>query len=143
MTGKNHPLYGKHRSAEVKKKISESRMGEKNPMQGRTGALNPAYGKKYWLGKKHSKKNRENITRGLIKYYRENGIFGDSHACFNKKAVKILERHLNRTIVGTGLIVHHIDGNYKNNSVENLRLMTRPEHSRLHRAWEFGARYLR
>jgi len=34
--------------------------------------------------------------------------------------------------LGTNEFVHHIDGNRMNNAVENLELMTRAEHGRLH-----------
>lgn len=33
-------------------------------------------------------------------------------------------------------IVHHIDGNSRNNSIDNLKLMTRKEHNKLH--WKNG-----
>lgn len=33
-------------------------------------------------------------------------------------------------------IVHHIDGNKLNNNIENLKIMTRGEHSKLHRLEE-------
>jgi hypothetical protein len=31
-----------------------------------------------------------------------------------------------------GFIIHHIDGNNKNNSIENLKLLTQSEHIKLH-----------
>lgn len=36
------------------------------------------------------------------------------------------------TFLGSSLQVHHVDGNSKNNSLENLMVMTADEHSRLH-----------
>lgn len=44
----------------------------------------------------------------------------------------IMEQHLGRTL-SKDEIVHHIDGNKHNNSIENLVVMTNAEHSRLHR----------
>jgi len=44
-------------------------------------------------------------------------------------------RQIARSITGSnkdGLVTHHIDGNYKNNSPENLQIMTRSEHTKLH-----------
>lgn len=43
----------------------------------------------------------------------------------------IMENHLGR-LLDTNEIVHHIDGNKKNNLIENLQLMTSSEHSSLH-----------
>lgn len=45
--------------------------------------------------------------------------------------VVIMEAHIGRRIK-KGEIVHHINGNRSDNRIENLRLMTRSEHSRLH-----------
>ena len=39
-----------------------------------------------------------------------------------------------------GLIVHHKDGNYKNNNFENLQIMTQGNHIRLHNLSAFGHR---
>jgi endogenous inhibitor of DNA gyrase (YacG/DUF329 family) len=58
-SGENHPLYGKHRSEETKKKISDAHKGENNPFYGKhhtketkkkiseanKGEKNPNYGK--------------------------------------------------------------------------------------------------
>lgn len=43
----------------------------------------------------------------------------------------VMSKHLGR-IIGKDEVVHHIDGDRKNNSIENLELMTRPEHTRIH-----------
>jgi len=37
-----------------------------------------------------------------------------------------------------GLIVHHIDGNYKNNDINNLKIMTQSEHVALHNIYRKG-----
>jgi len=46
-SGKNHPrrMLGKTLSAEIKVKISEAKLGENNPMFGKTGENHPFYGK--------------------------------------------------------------------------------------------------
>lgn len=43
----------------------------------------------------------------------------------------VIEKHLGRYL-STNEVVHHIDGNKSNNSLENLRLMTNEDHSRFH-----------
>lgn len=51
-------------------------------------------------------------------------IFIDEHRL-------VMEKHLNRKL-NSNEIVHHIDENKENNNIENLELMTRSEHSKLH-----------
>lgn len=43
----------------------------------------------------------------------------------------IIEDHLGR-ILNSNEVVHHIDGNKKHNTIENLKLMTATEHAKLH-----------
>lgn len=42
-----------------------------------------------------------------------------------------MEQHLGREL-SIFEIVHHIDGNKKNNNINNLKVMTRQEHNSLH-----------
>lgn len=52
----------------------------------------------------------------------------------NKKKfehVLVMEKHLGR-ILNANECVHHIDGNKQNNSLANLKLMTKSEHSIMH-----------
>lgn len=44
----------------------------------------------------------------------------------------VMEKHLGRALI-KGEIVHHLDGDKHNNSIENLQLMTQSEHIALHR----------
>ena len=44
-SGANHPMYGKTHTPDTRAKISDSISGANNHMYGRTGALNPLYGK--------------------------------------------------------------------------------------------------
>ena len=46
---------------------------------------------------------------------------------------KAAERYLDRAL-GNDEVIHHIDGNKKNNDISNLKVMTGREHSSLHNA---------
>lgn len=74
------------------------------------------------------------------KLYMENGYLIKFKKGYNKKGnVKlhrlIMEEHLGRNLTSDE-IVHHIDENKLNNDISNLQVMTRGEHSRLHRKQE-------
>lgn len=43
----------------------------------------------------------------------------------------IMEKHLNRKL-DTDEVVHHLNGNHKDNRIENLVVMSRSEHGKLH-----------
>lgn len=43
----------------------------------------------------------------------------------------VMEGHLGR-LLHSDEVVHHIDGNKSNNDIANLRVMSQPEHARLH-----------
>lgn len=43
----------------------------------------------------------------------------------------VMEKHLGRPLTANE-VVHHKDGNKRNNNIQNLELMQRSEHSRLH-----------
>lgn len=45
---------------------------------------------------------------------------------------KVMEEHIGRKLLPKELI-HHIDGNKLNNKIENLKIVTPSEHSKLHR----------
>lgn len=98
--------------------------GINNPSYGvrRCGKSNPMYGK---LGDKNA-----NWKGG--RYQR-----GDGYIRLTIDGVEILEHRyvmeskLNRKL-STEDIVHHIDGNPANNSVDNLIIVSREEHGRIH-----------
>lgn len=74
------------------------------------------------------------------KTYEENGYIIHHIRGYNKKGNAkehrlVMENYLGRKL-GKDEVVHHIDGNRKNNNIENLVLMTRGEHSRHHRQEE-------
>lgn len=55
-----------------------------------------------------------------------------------KEHIFIMEQYLGRKL-NKGEVVHHIDMNKTNNNINNLRLMTDKEHSRMHRREELKA----
>ena len=74
------------------------------------------------------------------KKYKENGYEIRYIQGYNKKGnVKehryIMEQYLGRRL-NTDEVVHHKDGNKLNNNINNLEVMKRGEHSRLHRRKE-------
>lgn len=76
------------------------------------------------------------------KTYEENGYNVLFINGYNKKGnVKehrfIVEQHLGRKLKQNE-IVHHINGNKKDNRIGNLQVMTRSEHSKLHREMELA-----
>jgi len=65
-----------------------------------------------------------------------NGMWkGGKRAYYNYFARKVMEKHLCRKLLTTE-VVHHIDRNKTNNSLENLELMSNSDHSILHHTKE-------
>lgn len=54
-----------------------------------------------------------------------------------KEHVYVMEQHIGRKLEKNEC-VHHIDGNRSNNDIQNLKLMTISEHSRMHRRKELS-----
>lgn len=52
----------------------------------------------------------------------------------------VMEKHIGRKLY-RGEIVHHIDKNRQNNTIENLQLMTQSEHAKHHAPEMHSARY--
>lgn len=64
------------------------------------------------------------VKRETYKVIKYKGKSKDEHRL-------VMEKHLNRELKYNE-VIHHIDEDKKNNHIENLRLMTRSEHSKLH-----------
>lgn len=66
---------------------------------------------------------------------------GYKRVWFSDGSSELEHRYLMEKLLGRKLtkdeVVHHIDGDRSNNSIDNLMLMTRGEHSRLHRNLEY------
>lgn len=48
---------------------------------------------------------------------------------------EVMEKYLKRSL-GTHEVVHHKDGNKKNNDIDNLEIMSRSQHGKLHKPTE-------
>lgn len=67
------------------------------------------------------------------------GCTGYRYVCQGNKSISehvlIMEKHIGRKL-SKDEVVHHKDFNRNNNDINNLQLMTRSEHSKLHREYE-------
>lgn len=81
------------------------------------------------------KRERKRIATLDAKGYK-NVWFADGSG--EKEHRYIIEQLLGRKL-GCDEVVHHIDGNRANNDISNLAVMTRGEHSALHRRMELEA----
>lgn len=97
-----------------------SKLGDKNPMKGKTKEQHPRYkervsdGKGYWM---------------VLKPDWYTGRKGCQHV-FEHSVVMC--KALGLTEIPEGYVVHHIDGDRHNNDIDNLALMTNSAHSKLH-----------
>lgn len=98
-----------------------SKLGKKNPMYGKKGALH------------------HNANLGISRTMGYKSVFKPEW--FTGKGVKdnrVYEHHYvwcqfyNQTEIPKGCVIHHIDLDIDNNSIENLQLLTISEHMKLH-----------
>lgn len=104
----------KHANRYNAKKLAISRIGKGNPMFAKTPH-------NYKNGVSYGKSGSRNVI------YEEIIIKGKRY----KSHRLIMEKHIGRKLKSNE-VVHHIDGNGKNNNIDNLKIMTRSQHSRLH-----------
>lgn len=112
--------------------------------EGRKIAHKNAKNRKPFLGRKHTEETKKKIRekkkgirvspktefkRGIKNIWR--GI-GKHRNSFYKRARRIMEENLGRKL-NQEEIVHHISGDWKDNNINNLQVMTRSEHARLHK----------
>ena len=111
-----------HNCVEVKEKQSKAK--KENPTR-------------YWLGKHRSQKTIDAMQRGRELYEIP---LGNKNPCW-KGGTSDYWRHQARIIIGKHLgrelksieIIHHIDGDYTNNTIKNLVITNRKEHINIHR----------
>ena len=76
------------------------------------------------------------------KVYKENGYLVRYEQGYNKKGNVKVHRQVMEEYLGRRLkpseVVHHKDGNKLNNDISNLEVMSRGDHSKLHRALELA-----
>jgi len=126
LSGVNHPLYGKHHSAEAKLKMSESakhrpKISEETRAKLRilhSGKNNARYGIKL------SAETRAKVSRTWFKK-------GDLHPNWlgnqaGKDAGRVRARKIYECPKGKE--IHHIDGNPLNNDSSNIMFVSRKEH---------------
>ena len=91
---------------------------------------------KYWLGKHRSEETKKKLSKahtGKIRFRgKENPNWLGSWDWYHKEARKIMEKQLGRKL-NRNEIIHHIDENYKNNNLINLKLVSRTEHILIHK----------
>src|SRR3990167_7721480 len=112
---------------EMRERMSKQYIGKGNPM----------YGKATWnKGKKLpqlSGKNNSNWKGGrfILQGYIHNSVNGveiEEHR-------RVMEEYLGRKLKSSE-IVHHINHNKIDNRIENLMIVTRSEHVRIHPGWK-------
>lgn len=99
-------------------------------MRGKKGALHP----RFRTGRLKSRDGYWRVLAGNHPFQRR------YHYIFEH--VMKMERKIGRRLLPTEC-VHHKNGNPGDNRISNLRLMTKSEHSKLHRRLDAGARSLR
>lgn len=109
-----------YRKVRKQRSYQLSKLGDKNPMKGKTKEQHPKFkervkdGKGYWM---------------VLKPDWYTGRKGSNHVF--EHSVIVCEA-LSLTEIPKGFIVHHIDGVKTNNSIDNLALMTNSGHGKLH-----------
>ena len=110
----------KYRSDRKRRMYRNSKLGEKNPMLGKSGEQHPRY------------KGLVEDGNGYLMCVKPDWYTGraGSHHVFYHSVVMC--EALGITEIPKGFVVHHIDRNKKNNDISNLALISVSGHSKLH-----------
>lgn len=116
ISGSKNPMFGK------------GMVGADNPMFGRTGANSPR-----WKGGRRVR--RDGYTRVVVP---SDHPYPSEIACTGTRYILehrfVMEQHVGRYLM-PGEVVHHRDGNPRNNAIENLELFAnQTDHMKAHRA---------
>ena len=90
----------------------------------------------YWLGKKRpdiGQKVAKKLKGRTYPHLRgeNNPIWIGSYGWYHKEARNVMSQKVERQLKSTE-IVHHIDGDWKNNKIENLIITNRSSHAKIH-----------
>lgn len=113
-----------------------------HPWKGKKGEECPRYGKPMSEGCRKKMISVWKATGDKKRMYRKNHsdgyilVYVPEHPCADRSGYVlehriVIENHLGRTLFDTE-IVHHINGKKNDNRIENLEIVSRAEHAKIH-----------
>jgi hypothetical protein len=128
--GKNHSMWGKKHTEETKRKMRLKKKGKNNPLWGKRGEDSPNWGRKHSeetkrkvarAGEKnnHWRGGIRKCTNGYVYAYSPNHPYAHKNYVFEHRLV--MEKKIGRYLKPKE-VVHHINGDVKDNRIENLQL---------------------